>query len=231
MIDQVHRLALRTLRNHLETAGVEFREEDGDIVFNQHRLGLGIVFEGFAQQGPQRIAPVEIQIHLDGDSGDRFRVGVLGVGQNDEDAVRSAIEEWHVLLVVPLLAALGAVSVRRLREPPSLQIDGWDIYPGRAGIRGALPAGLEPGGEFFRQLVGAVGDTVKSWKTGDEPAVRIVMVMANAAGRQQEAQAAVDGFVDEKLTQRVEQLSWPAAPDAYFYKQVFVLRRAAGEAA
>jgi hypothetical protein len=56
------------------------------------------------------------------------------------------------------------------------------------------------------------------------------MIMANSAGRQQEVQAAVDGFVDEKLTQSVEQLSWPAA-DAYFYKQVFVLRRAARGAA
>jgi len=231
MIELVHQLALQTLHNHLAAAGVEFREEDGDIVFDQHRLGLCIVFEGFAQQGPQRIAPVEIQIHLDGDSGDRFRVGVLGVGQNDEAAVRSAIEEWHLLLVVPLLAALHAAAGNRLREPPRLHIDGWDIYPGRAGIRGALPAGLEPGGEFFRQLVGAVGDTVKSWETSDEPPVRSVTVMANAAGRQQEVQAAVDGFVDEKLTQRVEQLSWPAAPEAYFYKQLFVLRRAAGGAA
>ncbi|NIL97219.1 MAG: hypothetical protein GTO53_06545 [Planctomycetales bacterium] len=226
MIEMVHQQTLQTLRNHLQAAGAEFREEDGDILCNGHRMGLCVVFDGFVPQGPQQMAPVEIQIHLDGDRGDRFRVGVLGVGPNQEAAVQSAIEEWYLLLVTPLLAALGAAANNRLREPPPLQIDSWHIYPGRAGIRGRLPAGLEPGGTLFRQLIHEVGQTVADWKTGEVPELRSLMVMANSAGRQQEVQAAIDGFVDENLTQRLGQLTWPTASEAYFYKQVFVLRSA-----
>jgi hypothetical protein len=98
------------------------------------------------------------------------------------------------------------------------------LFAGRAGIRGAVPAGLQPGGAFYQQLLGTVHDAVAGWKVPTKPTFRSVFVMANAAGAQREVQAAVDGFVDEKLTDDIRQLSWPTSKEAYFFKQLFVLR-------
>lgn len=221
--DQIHHIALQTLQNYLSEAGAKFDVQDGDIVLNQHRLGLSIAFDGFQQQNVHRIAPVEFQVYLDGDNGDRFRVGVIGVGDTEDLAVRAAVEEWHVLMAVPLLTSLGAAAGQRRREPTTMQISGWDVIPGRACFRGVIPEGLQGGGTFFQSVVRAIRDTVVDWQQPDGFTLRSILLMASAEAGQHEAQAAVDGLVDEQLTLRMNELPWPAAEGAYFYKQVFVL--------
>ncbi len=116
MTDDLYRLALATLQRHLEAAGVRYSLDDGDFTFNGHRLGLSVTFEGFVQQEKRVIAPVDVQLHVDDDDGNRFRVGTLGVGANQNEAMKSAIEEWHLLAAAPLLAALGATVGERRRE-------------------------------------------------------------------------------------------------------------------
>src|SRR5437879_404724 len=144
MIDETYRLVLDTLRQHLTEAGISFHEDDGDLIFHGHRLGLSITFDGFTPQENQLIAPLDVQIHVDGDPGDRFRMGTLGIGTDRPTAIRAAIDEWHVLAAAPLLAALGAEAGGLRRAQPTRQLSGWDLFPGRAGIRGTLPPGLEP---------------------------------------------------------------------------------------
>src|SRR5260221_1857899 len=104
MIDDLYQAALETIRHHLDEAGAAYTVEDGEIMLDGHRLGLSITFEEFVQQGAHTLAPLDIQIHLDGDSGDRFRVGTLGIGTDPRTAMRDAIAEWHLLAVAPLLA-------------------------------------------------------------------------------------------------------------------------------
>ena len=48
--------------------------------------------------------------------------------------------------------------------------------------------------------------------------------MASRAADGGEIQAAVDGLVDEGLATALGELPWPAASEAYLYKQLFVLR-------
>lgn len=183
--DQIHHVALQTLQNHLTEAGANYTVEDGDIVLSHHRLGLSVAFDGFALQNDHHIAPVEFQIHMDGDNGERFRVGVVGIGETDEIALRAAVEEWHVLMAAPLLATLGAAAGQRRQEPPPMQFAGWKVLPGRACVRGALPPGLEGGGAFFQRVLRAVRDTVVDWIQPDGFALRSVLLMANAGGGQQ----------------------------------------------
>jgi len=223
MIDDLYRLALATLKRHLNAAGCGHTDDDGDLLVNGHRLGLSIVFDGFATQGLQVIAPVDVQIHLDGDEGDRFRIGALGVGLTQQQALQSAVEEWYLLAATPLLAALGAElgKTRRPKTPP--QLAGWDLFAGRAGIRGKLPGGLQPESPFFGSMLRGMHKVVSGWDAPPGLTLHSICVMV-AHHESLEVQAAVDGLVHEDLNRTLQGLNWPAAEQAYVYKQLFVLR-------
>jgi hypothetical protein len=224
MTDETYRLVLDTLRQHLNEAGVPFREDDGDLIFHRHRLGLSITFDGFTPQEGQLIAPLDVQIHLDGDPGDRFRMGTLGIGPDRLTAIRAAIEEWHMLAAAPLLAALGAEAGTLRRAQTIRRLSGWDLFPGRAGIRGTLPPGLDPGGIFYRMLIESLYKTVLKWPRPTGFELRSIFIMATTAEGEPQIQAAVDGFVDEPLTGELAALPWPRPPEPYLFKQLVVLR-------
>lgn len=223
MIDELYRLALDTLRNHCDAAGMPHTEDDGDLLLAGHRLGLSIAFEGFSRQGEQLIAPLDVQIHLDGDTGDRFRVGTLGVGDDRLSAMRSAIEEWHLLAASAVLTALGA-EVDKRRATPVRHLDGWELFPGRAGVRGTLPTGLNPGGIFYRQLLDVLHKQVAAWPRAEGFQLRSIFVMATSTDGEHEIQAAVDGFLQPTLVADLTALPWPKAAEAYLFKQLLVLR-------
>ncbi len=223
MIDDCYQLALGAIQHHLDEAGARYELDDGEIRFSGHRLGLSITFEGFVRQSGDTIAPLDIQIHLDGDSGDRFRMGTLGVGDGEQAALRAAVAEWHLLAAAPLLAALGAaVEVRKLRLPQTLA--GWSCFPGRMGVRGKMPAELDPTAPFFRGLLAVLREVVGSWEHPARMQLRSICILASGTVEGKQVQAAVDGLLDEDLTARLLELDWPQSPDAYLYKQLFVLR-------
>ena len=223
MIDDFYQAALAAMRHHLDEAAKPYTLDDGELVVDGHRLGLSITFEGFVEQGTHVLAPLDVQIHVDGDSGDRFRVGTLGVGEDRETAARDAIAEWQMLAVAPLLAALGAaVETRRAPSGPK-QLAGWDFFAGRAGVRGQVPPELG-GGEFYLALLSRLRDAVAKWDQPSRFELRSIFVLASVTGEGHEIQAAVDGLVDEELTGWLTRLDWPKSKDAYLFKQLFVLR-------
>ncbi|REJ89725.1 MAG: hypothetical protein DWQ35_17710 [Planctomycetota bacterium] len=223
MLEDCYQLALDKLRGHLDAVGHTYADDDGDLIVSGHRIGLSIAFEGFSRQQNQALAPLDICVHLDGDEGDRFRVGTIGVGATQSQALAAAVEEWHLLAAAPLLAALGAAAPSRRRTAETSQLAGWDLFPGRAGVRGPVPAGLQPGGPFWNQLLLALRSEVSNWSAADDFALRSIFVMGSG-GAEASAQAAVDGFVNEPLSDAISQLPWPATGEPYFYKQLFVLR-------
>jgi hypothetical protein len=168
---------------------------------------------------------VEIQIHVDGDNGERFRVGTLGVGNDAASATSAAIAEWHLLVVAPLLAALGApVTTRREGAQPRQQLAGWNLFAGRVGIRGRVPAELRAGSAFFRALMERLRQVVAAWEVPKRFELRSIFFMATCGGGTRDIQAAVDGLLDAGLTELLTGLPWPESDEAYLYKQLFVLR-------
>lgn len=223
MIDDLYQAALAALRHHLDEAGAAYQLDDGEVVVDGHRLGLSITFEGFVQQGAHTLAPLDIQIHLDGDSGDRFRVGTLGVGTDNESAMHEGICEWHLLAVAPLLAALGAPLENR-RAAQSRQLAGWDLFAGRIFIRGGVPPELRAGGEFYRSLLDRLRQVAAKWERPARFELRSVYLMASCGGDTCEIQAAVNGLIHEELVELLRGLPWPSSGETYLYKQLFVLR-------
>jgi hypothetical protein len=224
MTEDLYRLALATLQRHLEDSGVEHSLDDGDLSFAGHRLSLSVSFEQFVEQNDQVIAPVDIQLHVDADDGSRFRLGALGIGPTRQNALQAAVQEWHLLAAAPVLAALGARSGGLRREVLPSKLAGWNFFPGRAGIRGTLPAELQPDGAFHRALLGELHKYVSSWEVPQHFTLRSIFVFYSSAEGKSDVEAAVDGHVDAELTERLQLLDWPQAGEAYLYKQLFVFR-------
>jgi hypothetical protein len=225
MIDDVYQAALAAMRHHLDEAGADYSLDDGEILLGDHRLGLSITFEGFVAQGEHTLAPLDIQIHLDGDTGDRFRVGTLGIGRDRTAAIREGIAEWHLLAVAPLLAALGAPVEKRRAAAQPQRVAGWDLFAGRAGIRGPVPQELLAGSQFYGAMVQCLRDVAATWEPPTRFQLRSICFMATCGEGGAQIEAAIDGLVNEPLTQSMAKLPWPSAGDVYLYKQLFVLRR------
>jgi hypothetical protein len=223
MIDDCYQLALNAIKHHLDQAGVEYQLDDGEILVAGHRLGLAVTFDGFVEQGQQIIAPLDVQIHLDGDEGDRFRMGTLGVGADPTSALNAAVFEWHLLAAAPVLSALGAVVDRRKKQTLP-RLAGWDFFPGRAGVRGILPPELEPSSSFYQSLLNVLHNVVSSWPEPPRFELRSICILVSHNQQDREIQAAIDGLVDEKLTANLQSLAWPKSSEAYLYKQLFVFR-------
>jgi hypothetical protein len=224
MTEELYRMALDTLKRPLDAGAMRYALDDGDLCFGQHRLSLSVSFDRFVEQKDQVIAPVDVQLHVDADDGSRFRLGTLGIGENHKQAMRAAIEEWHMLAAAPVLAALGAPAgdLRREVLPPMLA--GWKFFPGRAGIRGAVPPGLESGGEFHRALLGELHKFVSGWEIPQQDTLRSIFIFASSAENKLVVEAAVDGFVHDALTAQLMALDWPKPEEPYLYKQLFVFR-------
>jgi len=224
MIDDFYQAALETIRHHLDEAGAAYTVEDGEIMLDGHRLGLSITFDGFVPQGAHTLAPLDIQIHLDGDDGDRFRVGTLGIGTDPRTAMRDAVTEWHLLAVAPLLAALGAPVENRRGAARVQQLAGWDLFAGRVGIRGKVPAELRSDSAFYRSLLERLRQIVGPWAQPDRFELRSLYLLATCSPTGCECQGAVDGLVNEPLVELLQGLPWPPSDETYLYKQLFVLR-------
>jgi len=224
MRDEIYHRALATLQRHVKEAGATGQLDEGELVVNGHRLGLSVECDGVTTQGVHVIVPLDIQIHLDGDSGDKFRVGTLGIGPDRDSAAQAAVAEWHVLAAAPLLAALGASLGARRGARESIAWGSWTVFPGRAGIRGPLPQALQAGGTLLAEALAALRAEVVKWPDPGRWTLRSIFVMAAISPDPAEVQAAVDGFVDPALAERLTKLAWPKPRDASFYKQLFVLR-------
>jgi hypothetical protein len=224
MIDDFYQAALAAICHHLDEAGAAYSLDEGEISLGGHRLGLSITFDGFVSQGELTLAPLEIQIHVDGDTGDRFRVGTLGVGADRTAAMHAAIAEWHLLCVAPLLAALGAAVEKRRSPSQPQKLAGWDLFVGRVGIRGAVPGELRVGGTFYQTLLAALREIVAKWSLPNRFELRSIFFMATRSATECEVQAAVDGMVNVPLAELLQGLPWPAGDETYLYKQLFVLR-------
>ncbi|REK15864.1 MAG: hypothetical protein DWQ37_08600 [Planctomycetota bacterium] len=223
MIDDVYQAALAALKQHLDAAGADYQLDEGELIIGEHRLGLSIAFDGYVPQGELTLAPLDIQIHLDGDQGDRFRVGALGVGPDAAAATSDAIAEWHTLAAWPLMSALGA-GVEKRRAGETQSVAGWDMFAGRVGIRGQVPPALRGGAPFFQSLVERLRQVVAKWEQPSMLTLRTIYLMVTCSSAATEVQAAVDGMVDPELASLVQGLPWPSSSEPYLYKQLFVFR-------
>ncbi len=216
MIEDVYQHAMERLRGQLTRRGVAFQDDEGELLVAGRRLALAVSSEGLVEQAGQVLAPLEIQLHVDGNSGDRFLIGTLGVGRNQSEAFLAAIDEWFQLAGDPVLRAL-------LGDASGQTCGDWHAWAGQAVFRGQAPAVLRPGGSVFRQLVAELARQISQWPAPPVPTFRSATVVAAWAEGRLDLQAAIDGALDANWHDQVVHLAWPLGANPWLYKQMFVL--------
>ncbi len=100
---------------------------------------------------------------------------------------------------------------------------GWNLSLAEWGFVAKLPPELDPAAPFFRTVLEALRGLVSGWPETKNFVLRSICLLVTASGQQPEVQAAIDGMLDAELTATLAKLPWPSPPDAYLYKQLFVL--------
>ena len=201
----------------------DYQADDGELIVAGHRLGVSVTFDGFVQQGEQVIAPLEIQLHLDGDEGNKFRMGTLGIGH--DSAARHAGGRGRMAFA-GCRSGAGRAGGAGEHAPlaPAAQVGRLELFSRPVGRPRQAAGRARSVGPFLSLGAGSAARRGERLARGR----RFCLAFDLPAGRGQrcravEVQAAVDGMLDAELTAALAGSGWPRPAEAYLYKQLFVL--------
>ncbi len=142
--------------------------------------------------------------------------GSIGVGENRDDAIDSAIFEWAQLVGVALLGALE-------RKPTELTAGVFSIYGGATGFRGS--EGTYWSDENHRQLLWSLASILDSLQSSPGEFHAISIMVEVRGGVSQRGECRVDGVVSPATLKAVSSFPWPFVSGGYLFKQFYVLTR------
>lgn len=182
-----------------------------------------------------RVVRLAAQIDNDGQAHTKFLIGLrvdvfvgdvlqplsygsVGIGNDREEAISTAISEWAMAVGSALLGALGM----KVGEEPE-QIGSLQIYSGPAGIRSSDPVTWSSENEkrLLHHLEGFVQGLEHS--PGELHSISL-MVVVKANGTT-EGECRVDGAISSSLLKAIQSFSWGHDSLTYLFKQFYVVRR------
>ena len=153
-------------------------------------------------------------------------MGTLGVGETEP---RPCGPPWPSGTCWPrprCWPRWGRGRIRKARLPQ--QLAGWNCYPGRVGIRGRMPAELEPSGAFYRTLLAALRTTIGDWEQPARWTLRSICLSTSVTAEAQELQAAIDGLARHGPHRPTGRVAMAQGTEPYLFKQLFVLQGGPG---
>lgn len=146
-----------------------------------------------------------------------FTFGSVGVGENRDDAIETAVFEWSQYVGRALLGALGVKSGDLPRS-----IGQFLVYPGLTGIRGS---GAVWSAEKARQLLQHLEtlSQVLDRSSGEFHSISL-MVVVRANGTV-EGECRVDGVISPAALTAVQSFPWQQSGTDYVFRQFYALHR------
>jgi Family of unknown function (DUF6348) len=145
-----------------------------------------------------------------------FTVGSIGVGNNEDDAVETAIYEWSQYVGPALLGSLGVkAGVLPQNVGPFL------VYPGPVGIRGS---GVWTA-EKDRQLLHHLDAIIKGLENSPKEFHSILLMVAVRNAGTAEGECRLDGAISPALLAAVQSFPWSQSGTTFLFKQFYILRR------
>ncbi len=143
-------------------------------------------------------------------------VGSVGVGDTDQEAEDTAVEEWAQLVGDAVVAALAS------NNDAGLPFDGFVAYAGRTGIRGSQPnLPKDIAKHLLRQMKTKASNL--RWSEGELHSISII-VKVNQGGTA-DGECRVDGVVSPEALTAMQAFPWPPTQALYMLKQFYILRR------
>lgn len=144
--------------------------------------------------------------------------GSLGIGNDREDAISTAVSEWAMAVGEALLGGLG-VKIAEKPEP----IGPFLVYQGPAGIRGSdrVTWSAENDKRLLRHLRAFVQGLEHT--PGELHSISL-MVLVTSDGVS-EGECRVDGEISSSLLKAVQSFPWDQGAVKFVFKQFYVVRR------
>jgi hypothetical protein len=143
-------------------------------------------------------------------------VGSVGVGDTEEEAENTAIEEWAQYVGMALFASLV------FDDDAGLPFDVFVAYGGLTGIRGSqfpLPEHL------VTDLLGYLKTMVPNLRSSGGELHSILIMVYVEDGRVVGGECRVDGVDSTEALAAIRPFPWPPTQAPYLFKQFYILRR------
>lgn len=182
------------------------------------RLRANFEGEGRAPAGDRYAAGLAVEVWVNG-SPQPLAAGSVGVGDNREEALATAVSEWAHLAGVAVLSALGV----RGKNAFSSNLGRFSVHPGMTGFRGpqAVPWSDERQRELLDKLKGVAGELERSPAEFHTVSVMLIVETDGTS----DGECRVDGVASAEALKAVRSYPWPRASATYMFKQFYVLRR------
>jgi hypothetical protein len=143
-------------------------------------------------------------------------VGSVGVGDSEEEAENTAIQEWAAYVGSALFASLVS------DHDAGLPINGFVAFPGLPGIRGAevpLPEHID------KDLLEHLETLIPNLRSSRGELHSILIMVKVEQGRVAGGECRVDGVISTDAMTAIRSFRWPPTQDHYLFKQFYILRR------
>ncbi len=178
-------------------------------------VALAATVEQEENAGGKFLVGIRVEVSID-DVPQPLTAGSIGVGDNREDAIDTAIFEWAQLVGVALVGALK-------RKPTNVHAGPFPVYPGATGFRGS--GGTPWSDDDHRQLLRSLAPVIDGLQDspGEFHAISIMLQVYGGVARGGECR--IDGAVSLAATMAMSSFSWPYLTGNYLLKQFYVLKK------
>ena len=201
MVDPLSRALTRLLG---QAAGVTGTDEA--LVLGARTLAVRGAVEQM-ERGPQFAVGIRVTCALDGEPVPALTAGSVGLGDEPEAAVQTAVQEWVMsngLSIANALLARG--DRRRFGTPPHA----YDITASATGVRGQAPDGL---GKLHGELLGLAAPAFGELFVKPSPLHALTVVVVRKPDAPLDGEFRVDGELSPAFRAIALRVAWPAGHD------------------
>jgi len=191
--------------------------KDGVLTIGRWKIRVSPISENSTTTQDRFVEAARFDIQIDSAPHPELTYGSIGIGDSQQDAIQTAVQEWYLGFGAALFRALGDAATK-------VTASGFSVYPGFMGIRGDLPKGswMDGSDEMHRRVLAALGTHLPNATNGLHTlALKIWTNIDGSVG----GEALIDAKPSEAILAAIMKLDWPKS-SSYMFKQAYILKRA-----
>lgn len=192
--------------------------KNDEIIINNSKIKVLVVPEQELKRDGDWIYAARFDVNLINSKETQFIVGSVGIGNNQKDAVATAIDEWIGLFGT-------AFSQMFASSKNKLTIENFKVYPGLMGIRGEKPSQnwIDGSPEMSKKIINALLPIIK--KSNEEIISINLLFTADKTGITS-GECKINNEASQEVIEALKKLDWKSTSGLYMFKQYFLLEKA-----
>ena len=143
-------------------------------------------------------------------------IGVIGVGNDLEEAASTCVSEWGMVFGVPFC--------NFLIDNKSVGLSAAKAYPGLMAVRGNLPAGtwLKGDDDMAKKILSKI-DALLMQRS--ENLIALDLNLTIGANGIEDGECRIGDLVYPDMLANIKQLDWPVSPAKYLFRQFYLIKK------